>query len=92
MTRIKELPILCQSIWNFWTDKHKHTQDEGKEQGNYINIAVAMDGRLNGQMDRQTEYKKKNKACKRQNILIQMKTYLTAQREFLTIAFFYGTG
>lgn len=37
----------------FMDRQPKHTQDEGKEQGNYINIAVVVDGQLNGQMDRQ---------------------------------------
>lgn len=37
----------------FMDRQPNHTQDEGKEQGNYINIAVVVDGQLNGQMDRQ---------------------------------------
>lgn len=37
----------------FMDRQPKHAQDEGKEQGNYINIAVVVDGQLNGQMDRQ---------------------------------------
>lgn len=34
-----------------------------KKKGNYINIAVAMHGWIDGQMGRQRESKKRNIAC-----------------------------
>ena len=53
----------CLRAYGISGQTHQSIHKMREKKGNYINIAVAMDGWIDGQMGRQRESKKRNIAC-----------------------------